>query len=97
MYSIGATHSWPNLLAMLAWMVDLIQCADRLNVSIEFDEQDASDDPEKFILRSFARYVFKAYREYLSHQDSDYSVAEEELAQSFGIHTTTLVEMEGCG
>jgi kinetochore protein NDC80 len=40
LYAVGSMHAWPGLLAMLNWMVELIQCCDELNNSLNNQADD---------------------------------------------------------
>ncbi|KAJ3032537.1 kinetochore-associated Ndc80 complex subunit ndc80 [Rhizophlyctis rosea] len=82
--SPGAMHSWPPLLAMLTWIIELIMCCDRLDVNPDLMEEDGEfggggqTQPEKI----FFDYLTKAYHVFLAGND-DYGDMDRELTGNF--------------
>lgn len=79
LYAVGSMHAWPSLLAMLNWMVELIQCCDELNNShspdsmIEEQQQEDTTAAEKI----FFDYLCKTYKVFLAGSDNfDSMIAE---------------------
>jgi kinetochore protein NDC80 len=76
LYAVGSMHAWPSLLAMLSWIVDLIQVSD----AIEMQEvNNPIDDPEGI----FFEYLCKSYKIFLAGSD-DYDGLIKEMSASFG-------------
>lgn len=88
LYAVGSMHAWPGLLAMLGWMVDLINCCDVLQAqqgaasfSPDLDPIMSDDAPERGTdfspERVFFEYLLKAYKLFLGGSDSfDHLIAE---------------------
>lgn len=75
--AVGSPHSWPNMLAMLVWMVDTASIVGRLlKNEIPVDDADA-DNPDKMY---FNHFLTKAYQVFLAGAD-DYSEMERDLEQ----------------
>lgn len=76
LYAVGSMHAWPCLLAMLSWLVDLIQVSD---VVANTETTDPIDDPEGI----FFDYLCKSYKIFLAGSD-DYDSLIKEMSSSFG-------------
>lgn len=85
LYAVGSMHAWPGLLAMLGWMVDLINCCDILQSQNEYsaDSMDMEDGDrgssqgESLKVSSaneseklFFSYLCKAYKLFLTGNDN---------------------------
>lgn len=78
LYAVGSMHAWPGLLAMLGWMVDLINSCDVLNAQIDGSLNDAANmmsdidsgsqdsSPEKI----FFDYLCRSYKLFLAGNDN---------------------------
>ena len=74
--SVGAPHSWPNILAMLAWMVETLEMLDRLQSGeIQVDLLAQEPNPDKIY---YEHYLAKAYELFLLGGD-DFGPAERSL------------------
>lgn len=106
LYAVGSMHAWPGLLAMLGWMVDLINCCDVLQAQqgapfspADLDPIMSDDPPERGTgfspERVFFEYLLKAYKLFLGGSDSfDHLIAE--LGSNFERRNeSTYREVEG--
>ncbi|KAG5440845.1 hypothetical protein PCK2_000144 [Pneumocystis canis] len=76
--AVGSPHSWPSMLSMLHWMVEVIMCIEKLiNKGMDVDHNN-----ENHVEKIFFDYLTKAYRVFLSGDD-DFSEMEKELEQEF--------------
>lgn len=66
--SVGSPHTWPHLLAVLSWMVELLQYENEVTKD-EFEEDD-----DKF----FFEYLGRTYNEFLEAPDSVEAQEEQE-------------------
>lgn len=104
LYAVGSMHAWPGLLAMLGWMVDLINCSDMLNAQYEVEgasgeesngisSQGSSNVSEKI----FFDYLCKSYKLFLAGSDN-FDPLISELGASFDSRNeTTFHEVESLG
>lgn len=76
--SVGTMHSWPTLLAVLTWMVELILCCDQLNQNDEFEDESTHSH------KIFYNYLIKTYQVFLAGQDN-FDQMDQELFASFGL------------
>lgn len=76
--TIGAPNSWPNVLAALAWLVDLINYNERAK---EIEDTSFDEDLDGGT-KMFLDYLEKGYKLFLSGED-DLSPLEEEVALTF--------------
>lgn len=97
LYAVGSMHAWPGLLAMLSWMVDLINCCDILQSQNEYssesmDMDDVNETPSQEDAprvssandseKMFFSYLCKSYKLFLTGNDNfDPLIAE--LGASF--------------
>lgn len=89
--AVGSPHSWPNMLAVLVWMVESLEVMDRLfKGEIAVEDRDA-ENPDKLY---FNHFLTKAYQVFLAGAD-DYSEMERELEnESDRQNESTLSEIE---
>ncbi|RUS17108.1 HEC/Ndc80p family-domain-containing protein [Endogone sp. FLAS-F59071] len=80
LYAVGSMHSWPSLLAMLTWMVELLMGIEKLEDS-EFEAEIPEDAPNH-AEKAFFHYLTQAYSVFLAGAD-DFEPMEAELAASF--------------
>lgn len=80
LYAVGSMHAWPSLLAMLYWMVELIQCCDELNRQSTSDMMDV-DGPSQQVNSAaekiFFEYLCKTYKVFLAGSDNFESMVSE--------------------
>lgn len=86
--AVGSTHAWPPLLAMLKWMVELIECCEGSNNSMM--EADAPVDDALVADRLFFDYLCKAYKRFLAGND-DYDGMIAELSANFDIRNAHVI------
>lgn len=83
----GTPHTWPALLAMLSWLVDLLSYCD----AVQSEEEQSCDisqlDPAK-PEKMFFEYVNQSYEMYMSGNDP--SRADDMLHKSFGIRNQSI-------
>ncbi|KAL1915715.1 uncharacterized protein VTP21DRAFT_6474 [Calcarisporiella thermophila] len=77
LYAVGSMHSWPIILAMLDWMVQLIMSVEKIDPKI--NEMNFDDSPEKI----FFDYLAKAYGYWMDVGNNDFDEMEQELAARF--------------
>jgi len=80
LYAVGSPHSWPSLLAALTWLVELLnyeeKAAEVREKSVDNFECDTSS-------RDFFEFVGKSYKSFLSGDDGECFVLEDELRATF--------------
>ncbi|KAJ1901969.1 kinetochore-associated Ndc80 complex subunit ndc80 [Kickxella alabastrina] len=90
-YSAGSMSTWPGLLAMLLWMVELIECVTQMNPQdIDINNPEFKDSAQ-FVDRVFFDYLSQAYPVWL---DSGEEPAELEsiLANQFEQKNANLIQ-----
>jgi kinetochore protein NDC80 len=80
--AVGSPHSWPQLLAALLWVIELLEydemaCAEDENMNPDID------DPAAISEKAFFSYLRNAYISFLSGNDELYAQLEEEFIGSF--------------
>ncbi|KAK9760744.1 kinetochore-associated Ndc80 complex subunit ndc80, partial [Basidiobolus ranarum] len=80
LYAVGSMHSWPNLLGMLQWLVNLIICVDKLNHTSDLDGSPGNEPT--FQDEMFFKYISKSYIAFLSGDDN-YENMEQDLTIHF--------------
>ncbi|KAF9921409.1 kinetochore-associated Ndc80 complex subunit ndc80 [Linnemannia zychae] len=92
LYTVGTPHSWPNMLALLGWMVDVIMIIDKYNELVEAQQmsnahnRDRDIDPKMDMTqvspeRALYQYLLKAYRVWML--DLSDAGIEESMTKSF--------------
>lgn len=74
--SVGSSHTWPTLLAALAWMVRLLTFEEELTLMLADEVELDSGD------KMFFAYICKCYNAFLTGVDN-FGDLEEELASNF--------------
>ncbi|PJF18623.1 hypothetical protein PSACC_01565 [Paramicrosporidium saccamoebae] len=86
LYACGSMHAWPGLLAMLGWMVDLVNCCDILHAQFETEPSDMTDLPGSTQTTAsekvFFDYLCKSYKLFLAGSDN-FDPLISELGASF--------------
>lgn len=67
--AVGSMHTWPILLAMLVWMVELIQICSSLEDSAPARKNNESDE-------IFLEYLFESYKRFLAGIDDNRDILE---------------------
>lgn len=95
LHAPGSIHSWPLVLAMLEYMVELVLACDELGRQQgDLESNTQAGFSEKMGERLFFDYVTKAYHIWMAGQD-DYSQLNEELSRNFDEkNAATLVAIE---
>ncbi|KAF9178314.1 autophagy protein [Haplosporangium sp. Z 767] len=94
LYTVGAPHSWPYMLAMLAWMVDVIMVIEKHNEILEMQQlsnahkRDREIDPDLDMAivspeRCLYNYMTKTYYTWMLTGNQQDSEVEESLTKSF--------------
>lgn len=92
--AVGSPHSWPNLLAMLNWMVESLEMLGEVFSPEGQMKVDQSTNPDKIY---FNHYLTKAYQRFLLGDD-EFGVAEKALEEeSDRQNETMLAEIERLG
>lgn len=84
--TVGASHSWPTLLAFLAWMVELLRYHWSLSQRQNEEEQSAGGTGHPSAVGTgeyFWWYLRTAYAHFLSGDDQAVEKLEEEIQQAF--------------
>ncbi|KAI9232773.1 MAG: HEC/Ndc80p family-domain-containing protein [Podila humilis] len=95
LYAVGTPHSWPNMLALLGWMVDLITIVDKFNELVEHlslgnnppPPRNRDIDPQMDLTlvsthQALYTYLTRSYRTWMLTGESDLE-AEDMLTRSF--------------
>ncbi|PIA19239.1 hypothetical protein COEREDRAFT_79194 [Coemansia reversa NRRL 1564] len=90
-YSAGSMSTWPGLLAMLLWLVELIECVTQMNPQ-DVDIHSAEfKDSAQFVDRVFFDYLAQAYPVWLDSGDEPVNL-EEMLARQFEQKNANLIQ-----
>ncbi|KAJ2800235.1 kinetochore-associated Ndc80 complex subunit ndc80 [Coemansia guatemalensis] len=90
-YSAGSMSTWPGLLAMLLWLVELIECVTQMNPQ-DVDIHSAEfKDSAQFVDRVFFDYLAQAYPVWLDSGDEPVEL-EEMLAKQFEQKNANLIQ-----
>ncbi|KAJ2866902.1 kinetochore-associated Ndc80 complex subunit ndc80, partial [Coemansia asiatica] len=90
-YSAGSMSTWPGLLAMLLWLVELIECVTQMNPQ-EIDVNDPGfKDSAQFVDRVFFDYLSKAYPVWLDSGEEPVEL-EQALARQFEQKNAHLIQ-----
>ncbi|KAJ2801306.1 kinetochore-associated Ndc80 complex subunit ndc80 [Coemansia furcata] len=87
-YSAGSMSTWPGLLAMLLWLVELIECVGLINPSTDSSEL---KDSAQFVDRVFFDYLSVAYPVWLDSGEEPTEL-ESVLAQQFEQKNASLIQ-----
>ncbi|KAJ2340044.1 kinetochore-associated Ndc80 complex subunit ndc80, partial [Coemansia sp. RSA 2618] len=90
-YSAGSMSTWPGLLAMLLWLVELIECVSQMNPQ-NMDVNDPEfKDSAQFVDRVFFDYLSQAYPLWLDSGDEPAEL-EDYLANQFEQKNASLIQ-----
>lgn len=81
--SVGSPHTWPALLAALAWLVELLNYYKKW---VELRESEEEDDAKIFF-----QYLTNAYKSFLAGEDS-FTILEQDLEQKYAQRNKALME-----
>ena len=82
--AVGSPHTWPPLLAALAWLVELLNYSERALSSADLPQTpEALADRDTSGDREFFEYVSKSYRYFLSGDDEMCAAVDEETEARF--------------
>lgn len=84
--AVGSPHTWPNLLACMAWMVELLTYDEEVAANEHVEGGDPNDDGEKL----FLDYLGKSYQAFMWYDDGKYEALDEELRETFQGRTAGL-------
>ncbi|ORY86797.1 HEC/Ndc80p family-domain-containing protein [Protomyces lactucae-debilis] len=87
--AVGSPHSWPGMLAMLVWMVELLNMMDALfNGELDVAEDNNADKIY------YNHYLKEAYRVFLAGGD-DFDEVEQELGRAWtGLNAHLVTDIE---
>lgn len=71
--AVGSAHTWPQLLASLTWLIDLIS----------YDAEATKEQDHETIETLFFEYLHSAYDAFMANDDEKYALLDEELAATF--------------
>ncbi|KAK3843343.1 MAG: HEC/Ndc80p family-domain-containing protein [Linnemannia gamsii] len=94
LYTVGTPHSWPNMLALLGWMVDVIMVIDKYSELVEAHmmsnahNRDRDIDPKMDMTqvspeRALYQYLTKSYRVWMLTGITNDEEINESMAKSF--------------
>ncbi|KAF9087081.1 kinetochore-associated Ndc80 complex subunit ndc80 [Mortierella sp. AD031] len=97
LYTVGTPHSWPNMLALLGWMMEVIMVIEKYNEMVEAHQmsnahnRDRDIDPKMDLTqvtpdRALYRYLTKSYRVWMLTGNEHDPEIEESMAKSFQRH-----------
>jgi len=78
--AVGSPHTWPALLASLAWLVELLDYDQITGLNNPNDFQENGDEDMD---KAFFVYLRKAYESFLCGDDNRYEILDQELVQTF--------------
>ena len=88
--SVGAPHAWPQILAALAWLVDLLQFMEAKAAADDGEAHDGDEfDSERNSQKMFFDYCHEGYSLFLRGED-DLSALEENIAFKFEVKNSAL-------
>ena len=76
--AVGSPHTWPALLASIAWLLELLEYDQRVRESEEDGEGAGGDE------RFFFNYLQSSYAAFLSGDDDAFESLDSEIADTFG-------------
>jgi kinetochore protein NDC80 len=87
LFAVGSPHSWPSVLAALAWLVELLNYDDRAEdaAGSQFDEKQRSE-------RQFFVYASTTYRYFLAGDDPKAQAADDEMLGQFRERQAALLQ-----
>ncbi|KAJ1956626.1 kinetochore-associated Ndc80 complex subunit ndc80 [Linderina pennispora] len=91
LFSAGSMSAWPILLAMLLWLVELIECVDMMEQREESMVDDRAKESNQFIDRVFFDYLAQAYPVWLDSGDEPAEL-EQSLAAQFELKNEHLTQ-----
>ncbi|KAI8320386.1 hypothetical protein GQ54DRAFT_239182, partial [Martensiomyces pterosporus] len=90
-FSAGSLSTWPGLLAMLLWLVELIECVSRMNPQdIDMSDPDFKESSQ-FVDRVFFDYLVQAYPVWLDSGEEPQEL-ESILADQFQQKNAHLIQ-----
>ncbi|KAJ1668101.1 kinetochore-associated Ndc80 complex subunit ndc80 [Coemansia sp. RSA 1813] len=90
-HSAGSMTTWPGLLAMLLWLVELIECVTQMNPqNIDVNDPEFKDSAQ-FVDRVFFDYLSRAYPVWLDSGDEPTEL-EANLAKQFDQKNASLIQ-----
>ncbi|KAJ2393137.1 kinetochore-associated Ndc80 complex subunit ndc80 [Coemansia sp. RSA 2559] len=90
-HSAGSMTTWPGLLAMLLWLVELIECVTQMNPqNIDVNDPEFKDSAQ-FVDRVFFDYLSRAYPVWLDSGDEPIEL-EASLAKQFDQKNASLIQ-----
>ncbi|KAJ1891229.1 kinetochore-associated Ndc80 complex subunit ndc80, partial [Coemansia sp. IMI 209127] len=90
-HSAGSMTTWPGLLAMLLWLVELIECVTQMNPqNIDVNDPEFKDSTQ-FVDRVFFDYLSRAYPVWLDSGDEPTEL-EANLAKQFDQKNASLIQ-----
>ncbi|KAJ2610379.1 kinetochore-associated Ndc80 complex subunit ndc80, partial [Coemansia sp. RSA 1804] len=90
-HSAGSMTTWPGLLAMILWLVELIECVTQMNPqNVDVNDPEFKDSAQ-FVDRVFFDYLSRAYPVWLDSGDEPAEL-EAGLAQQFDQKNASLIQ-----
>jgi kinetochore protein NDC80 len=92
--AVGSPHSWPQLLASLMWVIELLEYDEEVMNNNENDDimnDDADLEDPSTSEKAFFSYLRNAYVSFLGGDDDAYNDLTDEFTQSFQSKNTDIV------
>jgi kinetochore protein NDC80 len=95
--AVGSPHAWPNLLATIMWLIELLRYDEAVVKSNELEESYlgsagvGEDDDVAEEERNFYRYLTRAYSLFINNRDDAFQHLSNQFVASYQ-HKNTLVQ-----
>lgn len=87
--AVGSPHSWPQLLASIMWVIELLEYDEEAQND---DDNDGDFDDPSSSEKAFFAYLRHAYISFLGGDDNTYAALEEEFIQSYEKKNADIIE-----
>lgn len=78
--AVGSPHAWPNLLACLTWLLELLEYDQLIRDSEQREELEADPSASE---KGFYTYLGRAYHLFLTGQDAQFDQLESQFIKAF--------------
>lgn len=92
--AVGSPHSWPQLLASLMWILELLEYDEEMlnddsNLNVDGF---SSEEDNQISQKAFYVYLKKAYMSFLAGDDDTYNQLEQQFIQSYEIKNQAIMQ-----
>lgn len=81
--AVGSPHAWPNMLASIMWLIELLNYGEAVSQSEQTQGYDLDIDDPTSSDKAFYKYLGKAYGCFISGKDEQYASLEEQFIHAF--------------